>query len=410
MDSYVGLGIQCVGIGLVTLLSFFMLRSIHGASQKYWTIAWSCLSLSLSGLIIAFHVPALRNLCYAIYFFGEYAFAFMFMAGCRYRAAGKTLTGQQSLLALGMAVCVAASLPHLSDDFNDLFLVQSSIMAVLFGAAFFALRPARLNGQSSLGLRVMSAALFLLTLDFLHYVPVFGSRHGAWGIGVPEQYLQYTSIIDLTLETLLAFGSVIVVMEDVRREVEATNRELMAARDRLELIARVDPLTEALNRHAFHTLLKKGQDIIGDGVDVAATDHASGCVAVVDLDNLKLINDSHGHAAGDKAIRAVAHAIRSIIRADDLLFRWGGDEFLVLLFGLPPAEARRRLDTLNTRLADTTLTTNTPPAPVLVSHGLARFETMTSLQQAIEEADETMYKHKQTRKAEQLERAELNAR
>ncbi len=53
------------------------------------------------------------------------------------------------------------------------------------------------------------------------------------------------------------------------------------------------------------------------------------------MDNLKAINDGLGHTAGDKAIREVAGAIRSVIRADDLLFRWGGDEFLVVLVGLP---------------------------------------------------------------------------
>ncbi|MGB8508159.1 MAG: hypothetical protein WCD76_07130, partial [Pyrinomonadaceae bacterium] len=247
MDSNVGLVIQCVGIGLVTLLSFFMLRSIQGVSQKCWTVAWSCLSLSLSSLIVAFHVPALRDVFYPLYFFGEYAFGLMFVAGCSYQATGKSVS-KNYLFAVLASILVAALLPYLSDDFNTLFLVQASIMAALLAAAFHVLRPARRREPSSLGLRVLSVALLLLALDFLHYVPVFGARVGAWGISVPEAYLKYTSIIDLILETMLAFGTVMVVMEGVRREVEAANRELTAARDRLELLARVDPLTEALNR------------------------------------------------------------------------------------------------------------------------------------------------------------------
>src|SRR6185436_15469042 len=98
------------------------------------------------------------------------------------------------------------------------------------------------------GLRVMSGALFLLAIDFLHYVPVFGARKGLWGFTVPPAYLQYTSIFDLVLEILLGFGTIMLSFESVRREVEAANQELTAARDQLELMARMDPLTEALNR------------------------------------------------------------------------------------------------------------------------------------------------------------------
>lgn len=387
MDSNVGLAIQCVGIVLVTLLSFLTMRSVETPSQRYWTIAWVCLSLSLSSLIVAFHTPPpLRNIFYSFYFFGEYAFGYMFAAGCRHQATGRRLT-KQHLYALAPGIGVAATLPLMSDDFNNLFVVQAAIMAVLFAAAFNALRPAL--GRGGLGLRVMGVALILLSLDFLHYVPVFGIREGAWDISVPQAYLKYTYVINLIIEILLGFGTVMVSLEGVRREVEETNRELTRARDQLEVLARVDPLTDALNRHAFHSLRSRRTN----GTECAA----AGCVAVVDLNDLKLINDSHGHAAGDKAIRAVANAIHSIVRADDLLFRWGGDEFLVLLFGIGEQDARLRLDTLDERLERAELPWMS--ANVSVSHGLACFDTLAHLDQAIERADAEMYKRKLARKA-----------
>src|SRR5687768_2319891 len=91
MDSNVGLAIQCVGILLVTLLSFFMLRSIQSAPMRYWTIAWSCLSVSLLSLYAGFHLPAASKIFYALYFFGEYLFGYMFIAGCRSHARGRPL-------------------------------------------------------------------------------------------------------------------------------------------------------------------------------------------------------------------------------------------------------------------------------------------------------------------------------
>lgn len=384
MDSTVGLVIQCVGIGLLTLLSFFMMRSIQGASQRYWTAAWSCLSVSLSSLIVAFHVGSAKTLFYSLYFLGEYAFGYMFVAGCRHHATGARLS-RRDLIALAVAVVIAATLPFASEDFNDLFMLHAALMACLFAAGYLALRPARRN-VAGLGQRVMSLALLLLSLDFLHYVPVFGARDGAWGLVVPRGYLQYTSISDLILETMLGFGTVMVLMEGVRHEIEETNRELTAARERAESAARVDPLTEALNRHAFHSLLNRN----------GTEESGSGCVAVIDLDDLKLINDSLGHAAGDRAIRAVAGTVRSIIRADDLLFRWGGDEFLVLMFGMPETMARQRLEKLNARLAQAQA--DDARNAVSVSHGLAHFDTLAELQQAIEDADASMYARKQTRK------------
>src|SRR5918912_3864019 len=131
MDSSVGLAIQCVGILLITLLSFFMRGSIRSASLKYWTTAWSCLSLSLLSLFVGFRAGAPQTLFYALYFFGEYAFGLMFVAGCLHHAAGARIS-RSFLYLLIPALLLAASLPHLSADFNDLFIVQATVMASLF--------------------------------------------------------------------------------------------------------------------------------------------------------------------------------------------------------------------------------------------------------------------------------------
>jgi diguanylate cyclase (GGDEF)-like protein len=168
-----------------------------------------------------------------------------------------------------------------------------------------------------------------------------------------------------------------------RREVERSNEELREARDKLALLAQMDPLTEALNRHAFHSLLRRPEN----GVESPT----SGSVAVLDIDNLKPINDTWGHSAGDKAIRAVARAMRSLIRADDMLFRWGGDEFLVLMFKLSEEETSRRMKKLNEILEESCRKWPEIPVQVTVSHGVAGFESLTQLGHAIEMADQAMY-------------------
>jgi diguanylate cyclase len=385
MDSNVGLAIQCVGILLLTLLFVFMRSSIRSASLKYWTIAWAILSVSLLSLFVAFLTQPRHTLFYSIYFLGEYVFGLLFIAGCRNHITDSVLT-KRHLVMLAPAAFVALILPGLSADFNDLFMVHSALMAVLFCCALVTLRVGFRGKEQTPGMRVISIALLFLTIDFLHYVPVFATRKGLFGVTVPTSYLQYTSIFDLVLEILLGFGTMMILMEGIRREVELVNGKLLEASDQLEMLAKMDPLTEALNRHAFHSLLRhpeRGREA-----------QTSGTVAVIDIDNLKPINDTLGHSAGDKAIRSVARAMRSLIRADDMLFRWGGDEFLVLMFKLPEEEARRRMNSLNKILAENCQRWTGIPMSVTVSHGVAGFESLTGMAAAIEEADKAMYEQR----------------
>lgn len=375
MDANVGLAIQCGGVLLITLLSIFMRSWITSNALRYWTASWASLSVSLLSLFLGFQLGSSRAFFYSTYFFGEYMFGLLFIAGCRSQMFGASLTAKHKYFLIP-ALVVALVLPHASADFNDLFMVHSAILAVLFLVAFFTLHKGSRSEEPSPGIHVMSVALMLLAIGFLHYVPVFGARKGLLGITVPLGYLQYTSIVDLLFEILLGFGTVMVLMESVRREVELANKKL-------ELLVQMDPLTEALNRHAFHSLLRgpeKGQEVV-----------TSGSVAVLDIDNLKPINDTMGHTVGDKAIRAVARAMRSLVRADDMLFRWGGDEFLVLMFKLPQPEASRRIAKLNQILEENAERWIGMPVTVTVSFGVAGFTSLPDLGLAIEQADKAMY-------------------
>src|ERR1700752_515196 len=383
MDSNVGLAIQCVGVLLITLLSIFMRSSIKSKALNYWTASWASLSLSLISLFVGFQLDSHQTILFSCYFFGEYIFALLFIAGCRAQTTGATLTKKHNFLLVA-ALIVSLLLPYASRDFNDIFTIHAPVLSVLFMISFFMLRRATSTEEPGPGIRVMSTALLLLAFSFLAYVPAFGARKGLWGITVPSNYLHYTSVFDLLFEILLGFGTVMVLMESVRREVELANQKLLQARDQLELLVQMDPLTEALNRHAFHSLLRRPEAGHSDTV-------ASGRVAVLDIDNLKPINDTWGHTAGDKAIRAVARAMRSLVRADDMLFRWGGDEFLLLMFKLPQPEAMRRIEKLNSILAENCERWIGLPLTVTVSFGVAGFTSLTDLGQAIEQADKAMY-------------------
>jgi diguanylate cyclase len=387
--SVTGLAIQCMGILVIMSLSFFMTRSIKRTSLEYWTLAWVCLAMSLISLSLVFRIRPAQNIFLFLYYFNEYIFGLMFIAGCRNFASGERIT-RKEFRHLLLAALFAAWLAFLPIDFNNKYLPHFALVAFLFWRAFKALAPARRRGRSSPGLRVMSLALVLLTINFLHYIPVF-TLVMYFDVTQLAAYLSFTSLYDLLLETLLGFGTVMVVMEDLRHEVEATNRELIATRDRLEALARIDPLTEAFNRHAFYSLTESRQNNPFASL--------SGCVVVTDIDNLKPINDRLGHTAGDLVIREVASSLRSVIRAEDILFRWGGDEFLILLFNINQEGVQQRLSQLLLDLEDKPMTSSSVPIPLRFSYGIAAFSSMSEIEQAIDLADTRMYECKLARKA-----------
>jgi diguanylate cyclase (GGDEF)-like protein len=378
--------VQAIGVLPLAALSFLLCRSIPRDHLRYFWRAWVWLAVSLFALYFSLRFSGARSALEPLHFLGEYVFAGFVLAGCRNLATGSRM-GRRRQWLLVPAAAVAVALAHSHPDFTARYVPQAAILAVLFGLAFHEVRHVPAAGRGRIGTPLLQLSLGLLALQFAHYVPVLS--WSVWtGNALPLAYSQYTSVFDLILETLLGFGTLIVVMEREHRELEVANEALHAAREKLEAMARVDPLTSSLNRHAFYSMVE------GDRTSGAA----SGCVAVVDLDALKPINDTFGHAAGDAAIRAVARAVRQVVRADDLVFRWGGDEFLVVLFGVTEEEARRRLDALDPMLAAVPVPGSPEPLAVTASVGVAAFDTLAGLEKALEAADQKMYRRKLTRR------------
>jgi diguanylate cyclase (GGDEF)-like protein len=386
--SVTGLAIQCVGILVIMSLSFFMTRSIKRTSLDYWTMAWVCLALALVSLSFAFRIKSGETLFFFLYYFHEYAYGLLFIAGCRHYARGKPIQ-REEYRWLPIALLFAATLAIYPVNYNHKYLPHFAVIAFLFWKAYQALASTPSQRRKSPGLRVASLALILLAINFFHYIPVF-TLVMYFDVKQLGAYLSFTSIIDMLLETLLGFGTVMLVMEDLRHEVEQTNRELMATRDRLEGLARIDPLTEVFNRHAFYSLTESKQH--------NPLAKVSGCVVVIDIDNLKPINDRLGHTAGDTAIREVATSLRSVIRAGDMLFRWGGDEFMILLFNTSKGSVHTRLSELIVELENKPMVYSSAPVPLMFSYGIASFSDMSEIEQAIDRADNEMYECKQSRK------------
>lgn len=382
MESKIGLIIQLSGVSLITLLTLFLRRSINVVALKHWTNAWLFLSFALFCLRLAFSYEQYSVQLFSFYFLTEYAFGFLLVAGCRSLTGNAEMNLRQELFILPFIV-VAFGLPFLADDFNLVFNVHSLILSGFFAVAWIALWRTKLR---TFGWRVMLVALALLVIDFLQYFVVFTARQY---VNIEFDYLAYNSVIDLTLQILLGFGMVIVLLEQVLIDAKIANERLKEAHEKLEQLAHVDPLTTALNRHAFHGYLKRH----GGG-----DQPVSGCVGFFDIDDLKTVNDIYGHAVGDIVIRAVVRAIREIIRAEDLIFRWGGDEFFVLMVGMDSVSAHSRMERMESMLSSVKIEGVNQRLAIRVSNAFEDFSDLADLEAAIKRADAGMYREKQIRK------------
>ena len=116
------------------------------------------------------------------------------------------------------------------------------------------------------------------------------------------------------------------------------------------------------------------------------------CVALVDLDHFKRINDGYGHRVGDEALAGFAAAAREVLRETDVLARWGGEEFLVLLpESEPVASGLLALDRLREALAARCLCPAAPQLQVTFSAGVAEYRPGEAIEQTLARADQALY-------------------
>lgn len=149
-----------------------------------------------------------------------------------------------------------------------------------------------------------------------------------------------------------------------------------------QLQASTDPLTGLLNRRSLEEQLASLQ-----------SRGSAFAVAFLDLDHFKDLNDTFGHETGDRALRSVARMLSAGVRPDDLVCRYGGEEFVVVLPGLSAFDAEAVIERIRSELADAVLAGEVPP--FTVSTGLADSGSGSSPAEVIRRADEAMFAAKQ---------------
>jgi len=175
-----------------------------------------------------------------------------------------------------------------------------------------------------------------------------------------------------------------------RAHIERQRAELAEKNAALELLAALDPLTGLANRRSFEAQAQR---------EMVNMRRAAGTASLVitDVDHFKRINDLYGHPFGDELLREFAAALRSRLRATDLVARWGGEEFLILLPGCDTAEAVKIANTIREQIARTEFEIRGIKINVTASFGVAplRVDEPDALPHSYRLADQALYAAKQ---------------
>ena len=178
---------------------------------------------------------------------------------------------------------------------------------------------------------------------------------------------------------------------EVLADLATSKGQLEMKNAELEDLASIDPLSGCLNRRAFYAgLQQRFREAAAKGSELV-------CI-MADIDHFKQINDRHGHGIGDEAIQRFAEILRNSVRQGDLVGRYGGEEFCVVISGMPLDQAKQLAETVRQRLAiDRSVGSAAGlTVPMSASFGLSMLSMGAAGEaQLVDQADQAMYVAKQ---------------
>ena len=218
---------------------------------------------------------------------------------------------------------------------------------------------------------------------------VVAATHGWLAITarVPDApVVAHTDFLNLASYLVIALGMQLMTFEDMTYELRLTNRRLESAQWELRQMVTTDPLTGCRNRRLF-------DEVINREVQRHRRYRIPLSLLFVDVDRFKAINDTLGHEAGDRVLQQVAAFLVKNVREADYVFRWGGDEFLILISCSEEEAAQKGAD-LQTAFAEST-NGGSLPAGVGLSVGCAHVPAEAAdIMDLVKLADDRMYANK----------------
>ncbi len=397
--SFIGVILQFAGSLLLAV--FFQLLRPYARRRRYfmmWGWAWIALTVAIGIVGFRYFIqPSVGPLLFTettgtrisdfIYQSCKILhFALLSLGAASY--VGTFVPGRRAVLVIPAALLYAAASVLLNSGLNGVIVWQAPVATIALGYAAVtlgSLPPSR----HGIGSHITAAVFAIMAVLWLLYFFAFGTIEGGapHGAMFVQILVRYNTFFDILMTMLLGLGMIVILMEHAKREVDDANAELGVAHSNLRRAALYDTVTGSLNRRAY-----------AEGVGLDSARAGYGAVMMFDLDDLKRINDSYGHSAGDALLVHLTDALREQLRPSDKLYRWGGDEFLLVLPGADEERANLRLREILARSAVLQLGPDRDEVRLAVSMGSSPYTSAEGMQQAIDAADAMMYREKHRKK------------
>ena len=364
-------GVQLAVVSVIAIFFVFLLRTSKLEEVKLWALAWVADAVAVIGIFIyslGLIERPMPPVAVGLSAAAKALFVLLLVAGTRHHFRSSVQNWLRPKQVVAIVGLWGASMGALASRFPYVQVAQSLMVgAVMTTAGVWVLRKP--SGERS---RWLGVAFLVEGLVFLQYVPNLIPE--IWGAPVLFSYVRYSPFFDTVAELVIALASLVALQDRIVEELRYANEELVASQERLRQLVDLDPLTSLMNRRAFRR-------------ELARAETAGAAIIFLDINNFKSINDRLGHSTGDVCLKRLARILTQCFRAEDALFRWGGDEFLVLAPGLDIDGAGRRVAQLCSLLGQPE--EDLPTCAIAV--GVALLAPGGDATAALHEADARMY-------------------
>jgi diguanylate cyclase (GGDEF)-like protein len=359
--------------GLLLLLYFYRRRQYI----LYWVAGWVTTAASMLIPSQQYSSVKIGAMAYGISQFLGIVSALIFVVSAdAYRT--RTVLRREYLMVL-LPIFLWFSLAPLALETKSVLTPGHLLMAGAFTAAGVAhlvlFWQARLLGAAMVGTMLIAIAALNGWLALKATDPT------AAGVG-------RLVLVGVALYLVTALGMQLMTFEDMTYELRKTNRRLESAQAELRQMVTTDALTGCRNRRFF-------DEVISREIQRHRRYNLPLSILFIDVNRFKAINDTLGHEAGDRVLQKVAAFLVRHVREADYVFRWGGDEFLILI-SCTEQEAARKGSELQAAFAHSSDAAALPRG-VGLSVGIAEVpEKAHDIMQLVKVADERMYQNKKT--------------
>jgi diguanylate cyclase (GGDEF)-like protein len=292
----------------------------------------------------------------------------------------------------GMLTVVVLIRTGLNKRFSDPALTMQQMLYAILCAAWAYSFTGLVHSMVSLILAViLMFGMFGLTSRQVllvggYTLALFGSVMILSAQRHPDHYPAGGEVVHFMMLCIMVagVGVLTVRLHHMRDRLRRQKVELEAALAHIHRLATHDDLTGLVNRRHMQQLLENERMRL-------ERSEQDWCIALIDLDHFKSVNDVHGRAVGDEVLRALSRHAHTLIRRTDVLARWGGEEFVLLLPNTPIAMATTSLERLREHLHANPLVVHDIALPVSFSAGLTEHLRGETVAQTLERADKLCY-------------------